>query len=254
MWHVAVNPPVLTLITLVLGLCGVSAGHVLRGRLRDGELSSDTKDFVKVVVGFMTTMAALLLSLQLSSAKTSFDSQELQVVGLSSQVLFLDRALAHSGSGAARARITLRGVVTGMLERSWPDTFRGNRPQTPPGSYALYDDIQKISPAKGPQEFAKQRALETAIDVGKSLRLISQEGSSSTTLPLLGVEISWVTVIFIFFGLLAPSNRPAITALVLSAFVVATAIFLIAAMSSPFSGIIRISGAPLQAALTQIGR
>jgi hypothetical protein len=252
---VTVNPIALTLITLALALCGVYAGRFLRGRLREGDLSSDTKDFVKVVVAFMTTMAALLLSLQLSSSKTSFDAQELQVVEVSSQVLFLDRALAHSGPGAATARATLHDVVAGMVQRSWPVAFRGGaRLQTPPGAYALYDNINKVKPVNGSQQFAKARALETAVVVGKSLRLISQEGSSSTTLPLLSVEISWITVIFIFFGLLSPSNRTALTALVLSAFVVASAIFLIAEMSSPFTGIIRISAAPLQEALTQIGQ
>jgi hypothetical protein len=249
---VAVNPIALTLTTLVLGLLGVNAGRYLTRR-REGDLGPDTRDFVKVVVGFMTTMAALLLSLQLSSSKTSFDAQEQQVTEVSSQALFLDGTLAHSGRGAAAARETLRQVVAGMLAHSWPDSFQGVRLATPPGAEALFNDIDKISPASPSEQFAKERALTTAIEMGRTLRFISQEGSSSTTLPLLAVEVSWITVIFIFFGLLAPSNRTALTALVLAAFVVASAIFLIAEMSSPFSGIIRISSAPLRAALTQLG-
>ncbi len=247
------TPAALAFITLVFALCGVAIGRSITARLPGG-LGADARDFVKVVVSLMTSMAALLLSLQLSSAKTAFDGQERQVIEVSSQVVFLDRALAQSGPASATARRTLHDTVEGMLRDTWPGVLRGTRLQTPPGADVLYDEINAIPAANGGERFAKTSSLQTALDIGKTLRLISEEGRSSATIPLLAVEVAWTTGIFILFGVLTPRDWPALAAIVLSALIVSSAIFLIAQMSSPFSGTIRISSAPLQDALNQMGR
>jgi hypothetical protein len=250
---VPVSPLAFALITLLLAAGGVALGRFIARRSPQG-LSAETKDLVRVSVTLMTSMVALLLSLQLSSVKTAFDSQERQVTEVGAQVVFLDRALAHSGNGSAVARVMLRGIVVGMLRRSWPDPVRGTRLETPPGADAFYDDIERVSPKNASEGFAKSSALAAALDVGKTLRLISQENSSSASLGLLAVEMAWTAGIFVFYGLLAPNNRASLVVLAVSAVAIASAIFLIAEMSSPFSGIIRISSAPLQQALSDINR
>ena len=250
---VPVSPIAFALITLLLAAGGVGLGRFLARRSPQG-LSAETKDFVKIAVTLMTLMVALLLSLQLSSVKTAFDSQERQVTDVSAQVVFLDRALALSGRGSAAGRAMLRAILVDMLRRSWPDAIRGIRLETPPDAEAFYDTIERIVPTSASQGFAKSSALAAALDIGKTLRLISQENSSSAAVGLLAVEMAWTTGIFVFYGLLAPSNRASLLVLVVSAVAIASAIFLIAEMSSPFSGIIRISSAPLQHALTEISR
>ena len=247
-----VSATAFALITVLLGWGGVTLGRVLARRSHQG-LSGDTKDFIKIAVTLMTSMVALLLSLQLSSVKTAFDGQERQVTEVGAQAVFLDRALAHSGPGSPVARAMLRAIIVDMLRRSWPDTIRGTRLETPPNADAFYDAIEAIKPSGASQTFAKSSALAAALDIGKTLRLISQENSSSAAVGLLVVEIAWTTGIFVFYGLLAPNNRASLLVIVVSAVAIASAIFLIAEMGSPFSGIIRISSAPLQQALTAIG-
>ena len=68
------------------------------------------------------------------------------------------------------------------------------------------------------------------------------------------MEISWITLIFISFGILAPRNGAVTAALTFAAIAVAGAIFLITEMELPFSGIIHIPRSLLQAAVDQIGR
>jgi hypothetical protein len=248
-----VSATAFAVITLVLCWGGVMLGRSLT-RGSPQVLSAETKDFVRIAVTLMTSMVALLLSLQLSSVKTAFDGQEAQVTEVGAQAVFLDRALAHSGHGSSVARAMLRAIVVDMLRRSWPDTIRGTRLETPPNSDAFYDAIERIEPNGASQTFAKSSALAAALDIGKTLRLISQENGSSASLGLLAVEIAWTTGIFLFYGLLAPSHRASLVVIVVSAVAIATAIFLIAEMSSPFSGVIRISSAPLQQALHAIDR
>jgi hypothetical protein len=56
------------------------------------------------------------------------------------------------------------------------------------------------------------------------------------------------------FGLFAPKNVIAVSALCVAALAVAGAIYLILAMDQPYGGLIKISSAPVRAALDQLGR
>ena len=56
------------------------------------------------------------------------------------------------------------------------------------------------------------------------------------------------------FGLFAPVNGSVIAALFLAALSVASSIYLILELDQPYSGLIKISSAPLQMALEQLGR
>lgn len=251
-WHPNPIPIAMALITMVLAFCGVILGRLIMRRSPEG-IGSDTRGFVRIEAGLMTSMVALLLSLQLSSAKTAFDAQEHQVTEVAAQVIFVDTALAHSGRGSVAARATLHQLVEEMYEHTWPNAHRGTRIETPPGADLLYEQINEISPANRSQQFAKSEALDAVLGVGKTLQMLSAQNASSATVALLIVEMAWATGIFILFGLLAPSNRAAITVLALTAVTVASAIYLIAEMSAPFSGTIRVSSAPIEHALSQIG-
>jgi len=73
-------------------------------------------------------------------------------------------------------------------------------------------------------------------------------------MPLLVVLVLWLTVIFVSFGLFAPSNATVISSLFVSALSVSGAIFLILEMYGPYAGLIQISSAPLRAALAHLGQ
>jgi hypothetical protein len=68
------------------------------------------------------------------------------------------------------------------------------------------------------------------------------------------VLILWLAAIFAGFGLFAPFNLTVIATLALSALAVSSAIFIILEMYAPFSGVLRISPAPILEALRQMGR
>jgi hypothetical protein len=68
------------------------------------------------------------------------------------------------------------------------------------------------------------------------------------------VLVLWLTVIFISFGLFAPFNATVVLSLFVSALSVSGAIFLILEMYTPYTGLVQISSAPLQATLVQLGK
>src|SRR5262252_10876810 len=126
---------------------GALLGMVLRSFLPDRHLSADSKDVVRLGMGLLATMAALVLGLLIASAKGSYDTQRNEVTQIAAHVLFLDRALAHYGPESKEARDLLRRSVASMLDQMWPTTGSGSEFNVgTSGVEALYEKIQALSP------------------------------------------------------------------------------------------------------------
>ena len=70
---------------------------------------------------------------------------------------------------------------------------------------------------------------------------------------MLTILVFWIALLFLGFGLFTRLNATVTTALVMGGLSVASAIFLILQMSMPYAGLVRLSPAPIVAALAQIG-
>ena len=83
-----------TLTALVVFACLVGAifvGRTLRRLLPEDHLSAESKDAVKLAMGLVATMSALVLGLLVSSAKGSYDTERSEVIQMASKVTFLAR-------------------------------------------------------------------------------------------------------------------------------------------------------------------
>ncbi len=58
----------------------VLVGRILRRILPESHLSADSRDVVKLAMGLVATMAALVLGLLVSSAKGSYDTERSEVI------------------------------------------------------------------------------------------------------------------------------------------------------------------------------
>jgi hypothetical protein len=244
------------LIVLACVFGGALLGIFLHAVLPKHHLSSETKDIVKLGMGLVGTMAALVLGLLVASAKGSYDTQSAELTQLAANVTLLDRALAHYGPETKEIRDLLRNAVTRVVNQIWPKDGSSTAPAPPQaaGGDILYDKIQGLSPKNDAQRSLQSQALSIAMDTGKLRQLMFAQATAAVSIPLLVVLVLWLTVIFISFGLFAPLNATAVISLFVSALSVSAAIFLILGMYTPYTGVIAISGAPLQAALAQLGQ
>jgi hypothetical protein len=227
----------------------------LRAALPQHHLSADTKDTVKLAVGLVATMSALVLGLLIASAKGSYDTARSEMTQFAAKVVFLDRVLASYGPEAAESRVQLRLLTERIVVHLWPDTGSQSANLDPTASNAgvLYDAIQKLSPQNEEQRWLKSQSLGTAVDLGQMRWLLFEQSDSSISTPFLVVVVCWLAIIFFSFGLFAPANNTASAALLVAALSVAGAIFLILELDQPFGGLIEISSRPMHAALTHLG-
>src|SRR5881227_2865522 len=98
---------IITVIAAILfmALVGISLlGGRLARLLPAEQLSADSKDAVKLALGLIATMTAILLGLLVSSAKSSFDTARSEVMQMAAKIALLDRVLKLYGPQTADAR------------------------------------------------------------------------------------------------------------------------------------------------------
>src|SRR6266404_2098118 len=84
-------------IVFVAIFVGALLGVAMRTLLPDHHVGDSSKDAVRLVMGLIATMSALVLGLLIASAKGSYDTQSGELVHLSADVIQLDRILSQYG-------------------------------------------------------------------------------------------------------------------------------------------------------------
>jgi hypothetical protein len=247
---------VVSAITFCLIFFAGLLGMLLRRVLPKDHLSDDSKDVVKLGMGLVGTMAALVLGLLIYSAKATWDAQETALLQVSAQVISLDRTLALYGPETSGPRQVLRGDVVQIIGRLWPEQMSKMAELAPTGglSGAVYDSIESLSPKDERQRLLRTQALQMATEIGQARWLMYEQGTTMVSKPLVIVVVFWLVFIFLSWGLFAPRNGTVIATFFIAAVSVSAALFMVQEMYMPYAGVIRISSAPLLAALSQLGQ
>src|SRR5438093_187645 len=86
-----------TLTAIIVFGCLVGAvllGRTLRRLLPEDHLTADSRDTIKLAMGLVATMTALVLGLLVSSAKCAYDTERNEVIQMAANVTLLGRVLA----------------------------------------------------------------------------------------------------------------------------------------------------------------
>jgi len=247
------------LIAIILFVIFVSAalgGRYVRRYLPDAHLSADSRDAVKLAMGLVATMTALVLGLLVSSAKEGYDTKRSEVIQMAAKVAFLDRVLTVYGAEAAQAKGELRDAVADAVRRIWPANEGGPSELAPNEQTgdAVFLTVQQISPHGEAQHMLKEQVKSLLVDLGQLRMLLVAQSIPSISKPMLIILVSWLVVIFFGFSVIAPPNATTTLALVASAFSVACAIFLILELDQPFGGLIHIPSEPLMKVMNHLGK
>ena len=248
-----------TLTALIVFGCLVGAvllGRTLRRLLPEDHLTADSRDTIKLAMGLVATMTALVLGLLVSSAKGAYDTERNEVIQMAAKVTFLGRVLGAYGPDAAGIRAQLRETMEEGIRQMWPGEMRRPARLAPntQAANAAYGAIQALSPHNDMQAALKAQAASLAVDVAQIRSLLVAQSVPSISKPMLIILVLWLVIIFLGFSVLAPPNATTILALSVSALAVSGAIFLILELDEPFGGLIGISSEPMLNALHQLAK
>jgi len=250
---------IITVIAAILfmALVGISLlGGRLARLLPEEQLSADSKDAVKLAMGLIATMTAVLLGLLITSAKGTYDTAQSEVMQMAAKVALLDRVLRLYGPETMDARRAVRDAVAEGVRRTWPAKPSG-RVRLDPNEQmgdAVYAAIHGLSPHDETQRTLKTEATTLMSQLAELRSLLQAQSVPSVSKALLIALVSWLVIIFLGFSLVVPANTTSTLALIAGAFSVACAMFLILELDHPFAGVLRIPSDPMVNTLDHLAK
>ena len=211
-----VNALLLATLTFGCAFGGALLGAYIRSLLPPNHLSKESQDVMRLGMGLVATMTALLLGLVTASARSSFDSQDAAMRTNAANILTLDRLLARYGPETRPTRehdpqarrLPDRERPGPTMDRPARDSRRPLRLQD---IEQVENQILQLAPATDAQRWFKSEALKLSEEVSKSRwRILSSQGGSVPIVFLI-VVISWLAFTFTSFGLYArrtPRSSP----------------------------------------------
>jgi hypothetical protein len=246
---------VLSCVIFALTLGGIALGALLRTTLPQHHLSRESQDIVRLGVGLIATIAALVLGLLIAAAKGSFDTQSGQVKQITADLILLDALLERYGPEAQPLRVEMRGAIGPLADRIWHEKpADAARPFARDSkAESVYVAIQALSPKNDLQRSLQSRAAQVSTDLAQIRLLLFAESDSAIPAPFIAILAFWLIIIFASFSLFAALNVTVFSFLALFALSASCAIFLILELSQPFTGLLAIPSEPLRNALAPLG-
>jgi hypothetical protein len=209
----------LSCLIFLLTLGGIFLGTLLRRALPEHHLSKDSQDVVRLGVGLIGTIAALVLGLLIAEARP--------------------------------IREQIRSTIEPFADQLWREKESGSTAPFEANAAAekIYVAIQALSPQSDLQRSLQARAAQVSTDIAQTRLLLFVESDNLIPVPFLAILVFWLVIIFASFSLFSTLNVTVLTLLSLFALSASCAIFLILELSRPFTGLMMISNAPLRHAL-----
>jgi hypothetical protein len=208
-----------------------------------------SKGSVGAMVGLITLLLALVLGFLVFTAFSVYATQQSEAQALGPVIIELDVLLEQYGADVQGARTGLREALGRARKRFFGDLKHGPQAhtieETRATMYWMNTYFDKLQP---PSERHRQ-LLTSARDLAKKFAetnmLMARQLANPFPPYVMGVVVCWAAALFLGNGLAAPPNAITIVAHLAGAIAIASAIFLILELSTPYSGLIRLSSAGL---------
>jgi hypothetical protein len=230
-------------------------GMLIRRKLPENHLSDETKSLVTLSMGVVGTLTALVLSLLIATASSTFNTRNQEITVIGAKVIQLDRLLRRYGPEADDVRDLLRRYTAMRLQDLFP--AGGATPVLEdPRTLALFEELEdrlaRMEGNSAHKRWLLSQALALTTDLTEVRWLLVGQNVLGIPVPVLLVVLFWLCLLFMSFGLFAPTNATVTVVLFLCAVAVAGAIQTILDLSRPFEGVVRVSVEPLRHALDVI--
>ena len=254
------NPEKFAFTVGVAVFVGGSLGLILHRVLPEHHLTGGGKDMIGAVVGLLTLLSALVLGLLIWTAYGVYAGQSAAIQTLAAKVLQLDLALADYGPEAKDVRTRLRQDLGKTIDEIWGANESDANFVANNFSAAIHNlrsrdaALAALHPSTDAETQALAAAKATVESISQSRLQMSFALAAPISIPLIVIVAAWATFLFFGYGLMSGGGTTSFVAVAGGALAVGSAAFLILELSSPYSGIFRVSSAPLEQVLAVMGK
>ena len=236
-------------IAVGLTTFGASVVGLLLQWVVPAQVLTEAKGSVGAMVGLVTLLLALVLGLLIWTAFSVYTTQQAEAQSLGPVVIELDDVLEQYGPEALRGRVGLREALGRSRKRFFGDVKHAPQAYTFEETRATMHWMNTYFDSLQPSTESQRQLLTSARDLAKNFAqtqmLMTRQLNNPFPPFVLVVVVCWATALFLGNGLVAPPNVVSVAAHLAGAIAIASAIFLILELSSPYTGVIRLSSAPV---------
>jgi hypothetical protein len=231
------------LVSFFAIIAGCAIGMTLRARLPKEYLNTENREMIRLGSSLLATLAAVLISLTIASAKSSYETQDAHFRQLAAYLVEADQLLAQYGPEAAGMRQLMRQAVPAAIDRIWREkaTASQNTAFTARSlAEQLYAAVEALSPNNDIQRGLKARVEQAVADLARTRLSMFADGDTRVLTPFMLILIFWLVVVFGNFGLFVEPGPLVFAAFLVFALSISTALFLVADLSRPFMGMMQL--------------
>ncbi len=254
------NPEKFAFAVFVAVFAGGSIGLILHRVLPEEHVTGGAKDMIGAVVGLLTLLSALVLGLLIWTAYGVYAGQNVAIQTLAAKVLQLDLALSDYGPEAKGARLQLRDGLRKTIDEIWganvddADFVAKNFAAAIKNLRGREGALAALRPTTDAQTQALAAARGAMDAIAQSRLQMSFALAAPISKPLVITVVTWAVLLFFGYGLTTRGDVGAVLAGFVGALAIASAFYLILDLSSPYSGVFRVSAAPLEQVLDVMGK
>jgi hypothetical protein len=247
--------------SLIIAICagllaygGGGIGLLLRRKLPERYTSGRSKDMISAISGLMTLLSALVTGLLIWTAYGVYSSQNTAVQNYAVHVLQEYLALTEYGADAGPVEAKLNERLARTIGDMWgshsdADFVSRNYQAAIENLRAGQTYLDSLHPSSESQKSALAAANQAHALVGQTRLQMALALTDPVSYPLLFIVVAWVSCLFCGFGLTAGGNRMAYAVMAVGAAAVSAAVFAIVDLSTPYTGLIKISSTPIERVL-----
>jgi hypothetical protein len=167
---------------------GALTGMALRTVLPERYFTNEEKEVLRLSLGLITTLSALVLGLLIATAKTSYDAKRSQLAQIAPDMILVDRSLELYGSetGSASRALALRDQLAALVgQTSLSASTSKHEPSSQVDFGNLYQMVRRLSPRDDSQRSLKAEVVRISLEVGEIRASALARESSSIPIPFL---------------------------------------------------------------------
>jgi hypothetical protein len=245
---------IISAVVFAVIFAGGAIGMELQHALPESYTTGGPRDFTGAVVGLVTLLLALVLGLLIWTAYGVFSAQRASTQTMAISALKFDEALQAYGPDAQEGREILKSAMKGAIAQIWgvrddSDFVIRNFSATVSNLKNQEAFLDTLHPTTDEEKTAKADASQASVVIGQTRTQMAVSLIDPISYPLLGVVVAWGAFLFCGYGLLSRRHLMSYIVLAVGAMAVASSIYVISDLISPYSGLFQVSPEPILDAL-----
>ena len=255
---------------IVFALLCASAGgaNAIRPYLPEHHRAPETVEALRLMITMLVTFSSLVLGLLIASSSAGFNSDLHDRQQYALDLAQLDRCLFDYGPEAAPERGLMRQYTATVIATTWPNQKRpagitypsligmpriGESVSLTVLLNQLELGIRHLTPANAFQSGVLQDCVVNYRTVMTTRRIVIWDDDASLSFFFYAILTIWLMIVFMTLGLAAPNNLMSLAGILLCAFSLSLAVFMISDLDHPYGGgLFTIPSGQMRAALAEM--